>query len=234
MNELKTFLIFEMKHEKEFPEEFRTEDDPRGIEEVARYFLKEFTKEGDKIIDPFAGFGTTLIISEEMGRIPFGIEFDKRRAEYIRSHIKNKDNLINGSSLELNSFDLPEFDFCFTSPPFTYRSDEDNPFTNYTTVGNYDQYLRDFYKIFFQLKQVMKRDSYLVIEVSNVKKKGEDTILNIKEEGEVTTLAWDVAKEVSKVFHYEGEIVIAYEGKGRDETSGYGYDVSYCLVFKNK
>ncbi|MDO9538069.1 MAG: DNA methyltransferase [Thermoplasmata archaeon] len=222
---MKTFLILEHKHEREIPKEFHL-DDNRNPENLVRYFLNEFTKPGDLVLDPFAGLGTTLIVAEEVGRIPYGIEYVKERASYIKSQIKNKENLINGSSLELKSFDLPEFDFCFTSPPYTRKTHEVDAFSSYTKEGNYDQYLSDIHKIYLQIKDLMKKDSYIVIEVSN-----------LKGDGEVTTLAWDIAKEVSKVFHFEGEIVIGWTGDGGYDgcgTYGFEYDHSYCLVFKNK
>ena len=71
----------------------------------------------------------------------------------------------------------------------------------------------------------MKKDAHLVVEVSNLKSK------------EVTTLAWDTAREVSKVFSFEGEVVIGWKGKDSYHLGGdygYGYDHSYCLIFKNK
>jgi len=52
----------------------------------------------------------------------------------------------------------------------------------------------------------------------------------------VTPLAWDIAKEVSKIFHFEGEIVVGWKTKGVSKGKGnygYGYDHSYCLVFRN-
>jgi hypothetical protein len=48
---------------------------------------------------------------------------------------------------------------------------------------------------------------------------------NIKRNGRLTTLAWDIARVVSEVLHFEGEVVIAWD------CYGYGYDHSYCLVF---
>ncbi len=41
----------------------------------------------------------------------------------------------------------------------------------------------------------------------------------------VTTLAWDVARELAAVLRFEGEVVIGWD------KYGYGYDHSYCLVF---
>ena len=223
---MKNILTFEHKHEKELPEEFRS-DDTRHPESLVRYFLKEFSKEGDKILDPFAGFGTTLIVAEEMKRIPFGVEFDEKRADYIRSQIQDKNNLINGDSLKINTYDLPMFDLCFTSPPYANIGDKVNAFTACTTEGTYEQYLQDYHKIYLQIKQIMRKGSHIILEVSNLKR-----------DGEITPLAWDIAREVSKVFHFEGEIVIIWEGThdgyGGGGTYGYGYDNSYCLIFRNK
>jgi len=221
---MKTFLIFDNKKERKIPDEFKSNDN-RNPEELVRFFLNEFTKKGNKVFDPFAGLGTTLVVSEELGRIPYGIEFDSRRAEFIKSHIKNKNNFIKGNSLKLNSYKFPKFDFCFTSPPYMSKDETENPLSGNKEEGNYDQYLRDINMIFLQLKQKMKKDSFVVIEVSNLKGK------------EVTTLAWDIAKQVSRIFKFEGEIVVGW--KGNDSYAhgceyGYGYDHSYCLVFRNE
>ena len=62
----------------------------------------------------------------------------------------------------------------------------------------------------------MKPPGHVVIEAANLKKRGH-----------VTTLAWAIAREVSKVLHFEGETVIGWD------RYGYGYNHSYCLVFSN-
>ncbi|MSU60380.1 MAG: site-specific DNA-methyltransferase [Candidatus Staskawiczbacteria bacterium] len=166
-----------------------------------------------------------MIVAESLGRIPYGVEFDVKRVRYIKSKIKNKSNIINGSSLKLKSYKLPKFNFVFTSTPYMAKDEKENPFSSYTSKGSYVKYLKDLYKIFFQLKKVMKKDAYLVIEVSNLKGK------------EVTTLAWDTAREASKVFSFEGEVLLGWKGKDSYRSGGdygYGYDHSYCLIFKNK
>jgi DNA modification methylase len=221
---MKTFLILDNRKRRAIPPEFMA-DDNRNPDSLVEYFLNQYTKEGDKVFDPFAGLGTTLIVSEKLGRIPFGIEFDDKRAEYIKSQIANGDNLINGNSLKLRSYELPHFDFSFASPPYMAKNDKENPFTAYAAEGKgYGRYIRDMRKIYSQVKLFMKPNTYIVIEVSNIKS------------DEVTPLAWDIAKEVSRVFRFEGEVVIGWKGKddcGVGGSYGYGYDHSYCLVFKN-
>ena len=120
---MKTFVILDNAKGGSLPSEFESED-VRYTESLVHHFLEEFTKKGDTIFDPFAGFGTTLMVAEKMGRIPFGIEYESDRGKYIKSQIKHKENLIIGSSLMIDSYDLPKIDFCFTSPPYMAKKRE--------------------------------------------------------------------------------------------------------------
>lgn len=200
------------------PEPF-SGDDVRYPESLVVRFLEEFTRPGDLVFDPFAGFGTTLQTAEAMGRVPYGIEFDPQRVEYARSRLRQAENLLHGDSRQLASYPLPAFDFSITSPPYMNRHDREDPFTNYATEGEgYAQYLRDIQSIYRQMRDIMKPQARAVIEVSNLKR-----------DGLVTTLAWDIAAAVSELLSFEGEIVVAWE-----ETYGYGYDHSYCLVYRKR
>jgi DNA modification methylase len=222
---MNTVISLPKKQKRSLPEEFKN-DDNRFSESLVEHFLDEYTKKGDKVLDIFAGLGTTLFVAEEMGRIPFGIEYDERRYNYIRSNLKNKENIIKGDALKLLDYNLPKCDFFLTSPPYMTKESNQNPFTAYTTQGNYEHYLEDYEKIFNQVKMIMKSNSKIVVEV-----------VNIKFKEEVTTLAWDIAKEISKVLHFEGEVIIRWEYSDSETTNGtygYGYDHSYCMIFRNK
>lgn len=57
-----------------------------------------------------------------------------------------------------------------------------------------------------------------------------------KPDSGVTPLAFDGADVVSEVFHFGGEVVVTWEGDGSPDrvgSFGYGYDHSYCLVFRH-
>lgn len=218
---MKTFILLRNNKPK-VPKEFQ-DDDNRFPESLVQYFLEKYTKRGDKVIDTFAGLGTTMTVSEKIGRIPFGIESDKRRCDYIRKTIEHKGNIFCGNSLQLEKFNLPTFDLSITSPPYMPITAKENPLRKSNT--GYQSYLKDINKIYIKLKKLMKKNAYVIIEVSNLKNQ------------EVTTLAWDIAREVSKVFHFEGEVIVGWKSKGigtGDGSYGYGYDHSYCLIFKNK
>ncbi len=222
---MNTFLIFNKKKRREIPEKF-LDDDNRSDEGVVEYFIDKYTKPGDVILDCFAGLGTTLYIAEEKGRVPYGIELDEERFLYVKENLQNKENLFLGSSLKLSDFNIPQCDFSFSSPIFMGDLETINPLDGFKSSGDYSQYLQDIEKIYGNVKQVMKPNSYVIIEVANFKNKGR-----------ITTLAWDIAKEVSKIMHFEGEIIVNWDipdEKFEDGAFGAGYDHHYCLVFRTK
>jgi len=200
---------------------FKGKTNWRYPEKFAEKFIQEFTKKGDKVFDPFAGLGTTLLVAQKLGRIGIGIEYDKERYNYIKERLKSPSKIILGGSMKISNYNLPKFDFSLTSPPYMRSFDKENPFSNYTKPGAYTQYLKDIRKIYLQVKKVMKKNAAVVIEVSNTSGKGHP----------MTPLAFDIAREISKVFFFERELIYCVkESKPSAKASNH----SYCLIFKNK
>ena len=56
-------------------------------EELPQWFIKLFTQEGDTVLDPFAGSGTTLFVAERMGRNAIGIELMDEYYQMIKEQI---------------------------------------------------------------------------------------------------------------------------------------------------
>jgi DNA modification methylase len=211
---VQTWLHLTRGNKTVLPPRFRHED-VRASENMLEFFVNEFTEKGQIVFDPFAGFGTTLLVAEEMGRIGYGIEYSKQKADYVHGLLDHPEHLIHGDSRNLMDYDLPFFDLCLTSPPYTNERDDENPFVDYRQKGfDYPSYLQEMGRIFSQVAHKLNPSGHVVIEASNLKKKGH-----------VTTLAWDIAREVSKTLRFEGETIICWD------KYGYGYNHSYCLVF---
>jgi SAM-dependent methyltransferase len=211
---MRTYLSLDLAHPEELPDAFK-DDDVRYPESLVEHFMQEYTQPGDTVLDPFAGYGTTLLVAERLGRVPFGVELDEAKVSYARSRLTRPERLIQGDSRALAAIALPTIDFSMTSPPYMNKDDWVDPFTGYQTQGKgYAAYLHDIRNIYGQLRKQMKPAGTIVLEIAN-----------LKLGGQVTTLAWDVAREVSKVLHFEGEVVVCWD------KYGYGYDHSYCLVY---
>jgi site-specific DNA-methyltransferase (adenine-specific)/site-specific DNA-methyltransferase (cytosine-N4-specific) len=65
-------------------------------DDLPEWFIKLFTKEGDTVLDPFLGSGTTVITAKRMNRNSIGIEI---LPEYYEIALKSSQNIIVFPSL---------------------------------------------------------------------------------------------------------------------------------------
>ena len=217
MNGIPCCLPMSSTRQRELPAEFRA-DDVRFSEAFAEHVIGRFSQVGDVVLDPFAGFGTTLLAAEALGRQGYGIEYDESRARYIRGLLARPERLVHGDSRQLDSYPLPAIDLSLTSPPYMRRNDPEDPFSSYTQPGRgYAAYLETIQAIYSQLRSMMRPGAHALIEAAN-----------LPGEGGITPLAWDIAAAVGEVLTFEGEMVVIWE-----PSFGPGYDHSYCLVFRN-
>lgn len=56
-------------------------------EELPAWFIKLFTKEGDTVLDPFMGSGTTVFVGDRMSRNTIGIEIMKEYFDEVASRL---------------------------------------------------------------------------------------------------------------------------------------------------
>ncbi|MGY5874674.1 MAG: class I SAM-dependent methyltransferase [Candidatus Thorarchaeota archaeon] len=218
---MKSYIVLPLTCKSELPDKFKA-DDMRFPERLVEVFLEEYTTPGDKVIDIFAGLGTTLVVAEQMNRIGYGVEIDPHRFGYTQSQIKNKGNIIHGDARLIDQYDLPKMDFALCSPIYMNKSWTRSPLTADQTPGTYFGYLDDLRDIFAKLKSIVKVGGHIVVEAANLKST------------DVTTFAWDVCRSLSRELLFEREVVICWEDA--DSSRGvneYGYDHSYCLVFRN-
>lgn len=221
---MKTTLSLEYTHETELPPGHT--DEVRTPDALVERFLDEFTDRGDSVIDIFAGFGTTLRVADRMDRAPYGIGYESELVDHVRDAVSTPAHVRHGDVLEMDPSWFPRMDCCFTSPPFMEQTDTRNPFENYAGESTYEAYLDDVETVFGNHESVLAQGGHVLVDVANM-----------KYHDRVTTLAWDVADRVSNVFHFDGEVVVNWQGDESPDDRvgqfGYGYDHSYVLVLSN-
>jgi tRNA G10 N-methylase Trm11 len=212
---LPTALTFEHGNQAALPAPFADED-VRFSEELVRFFVERLTDRGDAVLDPFAGFGTTLVVAESLGREAFGVEVDSDRAAFIRSRMHAPDRLFTADARELEALPIPAISLAITSPPYSSPGDPEEALSGYRDPNpGYDRYLADLQRVCRSVGSLLTPDGWLVIEAANLRRPDR-----------VDTLAWNIAHAVGEVLHFAGEIAVRWE-----PTYGYGYDHSYCLLF---
>lgn len=226
-------------------------------ETLAQDFVTFFTKPGGTVLDPMAGTGSTLVACLRSGRNSFGVELNSAYAELARQIIQEEraalegtaDDLqaevFTGDSAHLAEMDLPPIDYVLTSPPYwnmlrargaqtqKKRRSADELDVYYSDdpadVGNIDRYavfLDRLVEIYAQLQTVLKPKSYLTIIVKNVKK-----------QGKIYPLAWDLASRLSTFYTLKDERIwcqdnlrLAPYGLGNAWVSNTFHH--YCLQFR--
>lgn len=137
---------------------------------LVRAVLEELTAPGDVVLDPFAGYGTTLLVSEQMHRTAIGVELLADRAETIRQRSDGRSRVITGDARRLADLDIGPVDLCLTSPPYMNAVHHpQNPLTGYRTLdGDYRVYLDELAEVFRAVGRVLRPGGRLVLNVADV------------------------------------------------------------------
>ncbi|OAV75692.1 Modification methylase PvuII [Bacteroidales bacterium Barb7] len=67
-------------------------------EELPAWFIRLFTREGDTVLDPFTGSGTTNFVAQRMNRNSIGIEIKEEYYQMIKQEIQEYETNLNQSS----------------------------------------------------------------------------------------------------------------------------------------
>jgi DNA helicase HerA-like ATPase len=178
---------------------------------LAERVIAEYSSPDDWVLDPFCGFGTTLVAAQRLGRRAVGIEKDAERGRFAASRVVPPSRVVVGDVRRVGLPAPSPYSLLFTSPPYTTFRDWDEE--------GFAAYFGDLRAIFAALAPSLGAGAKIVVEMSNVR----------TEQG-VRTVAWDAAKVLAEIFRFEGEIVRCNTGP---EPAGPGYRHSYLLLFTN-
>src|SRR5215213_911435 len=99
-------------------------------ETMAQEFIEFFTKQGETVLDPMAGTGSTLIAALRSARNSYGIELNPKYAEIAQQIVEDERNIlgekvkgltskmINGDAAQITNYQLPKADYVLTTPPY--------------------------------------------------------------------------------------------------------------------
>lgn len=228
-------------------------------ETLAQEFIEFFTKQGETILDPMAGTGSTLIAALRAGRHSYGIELNPKYAEIARQMIGEERNLlgetvkdltsnvIQGDAGQITNYQLPPVDYVLTSPPYwdmlhakgaqtqkKRRSSEELD-VHYSDDPNDLGNIRNYEEFLERLVDIYKGLKPLLCDKAYL------TIIvkNVKKGGKIYPLAWDIARELGKTYTLKDEKIwvqdnqrLAPFGLGSAWVSNTFHH--YCLQFRNE
>jgi DNA modification methylase len=212
---LPTVLQLTQRDGAPLPEKF-AQDDVRFSEKLVGVLVERLTAPGDVVLDPFVGFGTTAVVAERLGREGWGVELDGERAAFIRTRVQAPERIFEADARALETLAIPPVQLSIASPPYSSPGDQSEALAAYRGPNpGYRAYLAGLQEVYRKVAALLTPDGWVAIEVSN-----------IRTQGRVTMLAWDVARAVGEILPFAGEMVVHWE-----PGYWYGYDHSYCLLF---
>ena len=162
------------------------------------HFIRLFTHEGELVLDPFVGIGTTLIAARDLNRNAAGFDLKKQYVDYSKKRLSQTS--LSSASKQIPIFDdakrIPDYleagtvSLCITSPPYanmlnhkrrnkSIRGDlRENKY--YLKVQqyskdprdlgqmNHDQYSEALTEIYKGIYPFMKPKAHVVINVNDV------------------------------------------------------------------
>lgn len=140
---------------------------------LAEIMCKWFNIPGGHILDPFGGEQTKGVVAGELGYPYSAVEFRQEQVEINKRATKKFKGIkyVHGDSNNILEL-LPNktgYDFCFTSPP--YYDLEVYSKADMSSLGTYEEFMRQYENIFSQCYQMLKADTFLAIKVGEIRDK---------------------------------------------------------------
>jgi hypothetical protein len=176
-----------------------------GWVEQMRPFVRHYSRPGERVLDPFCGFATTLVAAHVEGRRGLGFEIDPGRVAASRERLAklgaHHAEVLAGSIDEARA-PLPAIDLCLTSLPYfgcgwTGSAQAD---AQLYAVDDYARYLQRVRAIFRVVRDALRPGRHCIVMAENL-------VLG----GRAIPLAWDVARVLGEWFVPLGERVLLYD-----------------------
>ena len=232
-------------------------------ESLVGVFIVFFTKQGERVLDPMAGTGSTLVAALKAGRHSYGFELNPGYAKIARKVIQGEMDSLGDAVSHLDArvitgdagdaqqlfqnYAIPEVDYIITSPPYwdmlhargaqnqKVRRDDSELDVTYSNNPNDLGNIHDYELFLDRLVQIYQNlEPYL-------RDRAYLTIIvkNIKKGGQIYTLAWDLASRLASTYTLKDEKIWCQDNQ---RLSPYGMGNAwvsntfhhYCLQFRKE
>jgi len=147
--------------------------------QIARNIIEMYSKEGDLILDPMVGSGTSLIEAKLLNRNALGIDINpdavKLSNDALDFDFKNDCNqkAILGNAKELTNLKENSIDLIITHPPYLniVKYSEGKIEEDLSSSGGMVKYLNDIELISKELYRVLKPNKFCAILIGDTRKR---------------------------------------------------------------
>lgn len=145
--------------------------------EIPRRLVKLFTFYGDRVLDPFAGTGTTAQASIPLGRPVICVDQNEQYVRLIQRECGKLRNgqagtemldAVHGDSRDLSAIPRDSVGLVVTSPPYWNKADYGRGEDNLGNVAGYRRFLDSIRPVFRECLRVLQPGRKLCLVTANV------------------------------------------------------------------
>jgi len=166
--------------------------------EIPRQCILRFSKEGDKILDPFCGSGSTLLVCARLRRLGTAIEINSKIKKIAEKNLSQttlvpednewlkKQRIILGDSVKLlkSQFEDESFDLVFAHPPYwnlikyneeyvTKDNEIEGDLSSLETIDEFNEKTREIFEGVFR---ILKPGKFFCVLIGEAFAKGGEVI----------------------------------------------------------
>lgn len=146
--------------------------------QVPRNLILKYTKEGDLVLDPMVGAGTTLIEAKLLNREAVGIDINpqaiKLAKEALKFEVENKSKqeCYVDDARKLEKIANDSIDFIATHPPYLniIKYSESSISGDLSNIGSLSKFLAEFEPAVKEFYRVLKPDHYCAILIGDTRR----------------------------------------------------------------
>jgi DNA modification methylase len=146
--------------------------------QVPRNLIEMYSEEGDSILDPMVGAGTTLIEAKLLARHALGVDINPDAAKLAEEslnfahHPPTKQKVMVGDARDLSFLKDDSIDLIITHPPYMNiirYSDGQLP-SDLSNISSLPKFCDEIEKVAKELFRVLKQDKYCAILIGDTRK----------------------------------------------------------------
>ena len=143
---------------------------------IPRNLILRYSKEGDLILDPFLGSGTTLVETKLLKRKGIGVDINPEAIEIAKENLRFNKNIeyepivYNMDSRDLYEISDNSIDLICAHPPYANIIKYSDNIKGDLSLLDIDEFLVEISKVANELFRVLKRDKYCSILIGDTRR----------------------------------------------------------------
>jgi len=148
--------------------------------QIPRNLILQYTKEGDTVLDPMMGGGTTLVEAKLLNRRSIGFDINPQALKLSRSNLNFKGNyryepvIKIADARNLKKIEDASIDLIVTHPPYLdiIQYSKGQIKEDLSNNGDLKVFLIEFNKVIEECYKVLKENGYCAILIGDSRKRG--------------------------------------------------------------